>query len=85
MHKQLYEAVKSDLEDIIEAYDAKNKDNDKINQSECLPCGKVFKAEQQTLTIDKKKCEDKAVKTSHKNKALRTEINSQALRLLLNI
>jgi hypothetical protein len=30
MHKQLYEAVKSDLEDIIEACDAKNKHNDEI-------------------------------------------------------
>ena len=28
MLKQLYEAVKSDLEDIIETCDAKNKDND---------------------------------------------------------
>ena len=30
MHKQLYEAVKRDLEDIIEACDAKNKHDDEI-------------------------------------------------------
>ena len=53
----------------------------KINQSECLPCGKVFKAEHYTITIEKKKFEDAAVKTSHENKVLKTEMNSQALRL----
>ena len=83
MHKQLYEAVKSDLEDIIEACDAKNKHNDGLPEvnANLVEKIKVFKAEHYTLTIDKKKFEDKAVKTSHKNKELRTEINSQALRL----